>query len=550
MGTSIGQIANSIKPYVVGWINDSVEGTGTTRVSITDHGLLSGLRDDDHQLYYNVFHATRFGATGDGTTDDTLALQNAIDEANLAGGGTVFFEPGTYITSSALTLYSNIILLGAGWGTALKMANSSNVIQMITASGQNNIIVSDIQLNGNKANQSDNFLHGIRMADCKRVIVNRVFAHNFKGIAAAGSEGTGIRLRGAVGTYNADSIIFGCITASNGGVGIGCYRTGGVIYANCLSYENDSMGLSFSSDEVSNFGNVIVGCHSRNNIQAGVNLEYQGEATVLGVAVKNHDSASALGGIRIADSRRIVVSSFTSHDDLYGVRFASTTGSDPWSININGGHIWSPTTDGIFIRGGTTSTCPGKASLSNVVIRKSDGDGIDIQNNVGTVNITGGEIWSSSSVGIRVSASAETTINGVSILDNTGNGIRVDSASGTINITGNTIKRNGGHGIYVQDIADGGVIGNNVCSENGQSASNTYDGIFVTSSSHIAITGNSCVDNSASPTQRSGIREAGTSDWNTIVGNIARGNVGANQIATVGAGTKTAHNIGSTTHNT
>lgn len=58
------------------------------------------------------------GAKGDGTTDDLLAIQSAINTAAAAGGGTVYFPYGVYRTSDSLVLKSGVTLLGShytGW---------------------------------------------------------------------------------------------------------------------------------------------------------------------------------------------------------------------------------------------------------------------------------------------------------------------------------------------------------------------------------------------------------------------------------------------------
>jgi len=46
---------------------------------------------------------------GDGTTLDTVAINRAIEAAAAAGGGTVFFPAGTYLSFS-IRLRSNIAL--------------------------------------------------------------------------------------------------------------------------------------------------------------------------------------------------------------------------------------------------------------------------------------------------------------------------------------------------------------------------------------------------------------------------------------------------------
>ncbi|HEY7148018.1 MAG TPA: glycoside hydrolase family 55 protein [Gaiellaceae bacterium] len=61
-----------------------------------------------------VYDVAAFGAQGDGSTDDTNAIQAAIDSANTRGGGTVVFPAGTFRITRALTIYSQIVFRGAG----------------------------------------------------------------------------------------------------------------------------------------------------------------------------------------------------------------------------------------------------------------------------------------------------------------------------------------------------------------------------------------------------------------------------------------------------
>ncbi len=60
-----------------------------------------------------------YGAVGDGSTDDTTAIQAAIDAANGAGGGTAFFPKGVYLVTG-LTLYRKVNLQGEGRNSVIK----------------------------------------------------------------------------------------------------------------------------------------------------------------------------------------------------------------------------------------------------------------------------------------------------------------------------------------------------------------------------------------------------------------------------------------------
>src|SRR5690242_6647096 len=54
-----------------------------------------------------------YGAVGDDNTDDTAAIQAAI-AALPAGGGLIYFPPGTYKITSAITVRSALTLKGSG----------------------------------------------------------------------------------------------------------------------------------------------------------------------------------------------------------------------------------------------------------------------------------------------------------------------------------------------------------------------------------------------------------------------------------------------------
>ena len=90
-----------------------------------------GIYDLKTQLFLNV---KDFGAVGDGTTDDTAAIQAAINACPVVATptgsgtvrvGTVFFPPGTYVVSQLVmpndqaTTGGGVGSSGTGWGNAI-----------------------------------------------------------------------------------------------------------------------------------------------------------------------------------------------------------------------------------------------------------------------------------------------------------------------------------------------------------------------------------------------------------------------------------------------
>ncbi|MBD2861561.1 glycosyl hydrolase family 28-related protein [Paenibacillus oceani] len=74
-----------------------------------------------------VVNAKCFGAKGDGATDDTDAIQAAIDSVAAAHGGEVYIPGGTYLISDTLIIPSYVYVIGAGRGaTRIVMAAGAN----------------------------------------------------------------------------------------------------------------------------------------------------------------------------------------------------------------------------------------------------------------------------------------------------------------------------------------------------------------------------------------------------------------------------------------
>lgn len=71
-----------------------------------------------------------FGATGDGVTDDTTSIQNAITTVSNLGGGVVEFPKGIFLISTTLIVSSNVSLNGSGSDATnidTQIANSNGV---------------------------------------------------------------------------------------------------------------------------------------------------------------------------------------------------------------------------------------------------------------------------------------------------------------------------------------------------------------------------------------------------------------------------------------
>lgn len=152
-----------------------------------------------------VVNVRAFGAKGNGVTNDTTAIQRAIDSLALSGG-TVFFPPGTYLISQAvspnqtfpwcLLLRSNIDYVGVGPESTLLLAPGqekfTRMMSTVITETSRNINIRHLHFDGNRANQDDTFehQHAILLAAVEDCRVEECLFHDTEGDAVYVHEGT------------------------------------------------------------------------------------------------------------------------------------------------------------------------------------------------------------------------------------------------------------------------------------------------------------------------------------------------------------------------
>lgn len=132
-----------------------------------------------------IYNVRDYGATGNGSTDDTSFINSAISAANSAGGGIIFFPPGTYKVSSPLTLSSpNVMLQGAGGqGCLIQPSASFSGSQIILITGDF-CSVRDLTIAYASTSTATNpAADGVRITGCRSGTLFNVYCNYINGWA-------------------------------------------------------------------------------------------------------------------------------------------------------------------------------------------------------------------------------------------------------------------------------------------------------------------------------------------------------------------------------
>jgi hypothetical protein len=126
-----------------------------------------------------------YGATGDGVTDDSAAIQAAVDAHQ-----SVYFPPGNYLCASIITLRDGSVLRGAGIAATriIKSANngaSQGVLYANSGSSSafiDDVYISDMEVDGLVSSLAfSEFRHLISLNGVKDCVVERVRFSGFRG---------------------------------------------------------------------------------------------------------------------------------------------------------------------------------------------------------------------------------------------------------------------------------------------------------------------------------------------------------------------------------
>lgn len=388
-------------PIVATWLND-----------INDHVYKGKVLDTSNWI--NVKDPT-YGAKGDGSTDDTTAIQNALTAATT--GNTVFipFTTSFYKLTNTLTVPDGVSVIGAGYNSVLQQtARNKNVFSL-----GNNCKITNLRMKGDGVNSNGTatwgFNNGVSIVSKQGSKVQDCWIHNF--------EYNGVYVDSCTNYEISDNYFWGQLYSINSGADIIVYSNidgaRGKIHNNFL-FSNNSNAVYVNA--LGNDTDIVV----TNNVAATLD-----PSTFLpvssGALVRRHGFILGYvggGGGRIVCSNNFVYN--TRQTGVYWQGASSTTGSVLITDNYvrdAGVNALQPTlAAGIYI------AAQGKADIvANNII-----DGMPV---TGFITAAGISVLPGNA---GVAAENNTLIIGNSVYNSAGHGIYVGSNAQNVRIVNNT----------------------------------------------------------------------------------------------------------------
>lgn len=467
----------------------------------------SRLTSLENKAIFNQVNVKDYGAVGDGVTDDTSAIQSALDE-----GTYIVFDKGTYLFTS-FTLSSNTIIDGNG---AILKSSGENVTS-IFGTGKSNIIIKNLEIYGSATevvSKTGYQYHGIYLYNSSNIKVENCVIHDMPSGGMLFVDCSDVSVNGNYLYNNLDmfDIAFGYGNTGNEISGFVC--TNNICESpNRYGIHVQGIGENFLVE-----GNTVV-----DKGEYGIMLYRLGTGTLRKARVVNNyiedvshntDESYYSGmGIYLQTVENVICSNNNVVDVLKN-RPDTTTNRTllPSAISISscsmvtcvGNSVFGSGKDGIGItKTATDNDYP--CVVSNNVIRNVGDCGIyaiDLNN----TNITNNIILNSTTSpnGILVSSSSSKDSSNIIVsgnqLTNSTNGILITKGTGSL-ISNITVSQN-----IVQDIANSYinassakdlVISGNTCKAKTVAATSVTYVIQLSSCSNASVSNNICTGESS-----------------------------------------------------
>lgn len=206
-------------------------------------------------LHASLLSVKDFGAAGDGITDDTDAIQNAINAAVASGGGQVLLNAGEYKLTRTVTLGDGVELAGVGSNSVLKPAFSSSppnrVIDNDWANGNRNISLRNFRLD----RSGSNVQHGILLNGIDNLLIDGIEVSGTpsvtSGCISISAIGPSTRL------LSKNVRVVNCHFAQTSNFGVQPGFVDGCIMANNTAYEADREVFAIEPEVGTSGKNVV-----------------------------------------------------------------------------------------------------------------------------------------------------------------------------------------------------------------------------------------------------------------------------------------------------
>ncbi|WP_415860942.1 M10 family metallopeptidase C-terminal domain-containing protein [Azotobacter vinelandii] len=424
---------------------------------------------------YNV---KDFGALGDGVSDDTAAIQAAIDAAYAAGGGTVYLPAGEYRVSGGeepsdgcLTIKSNVHIVGAGMGeTVIKLVDGwdqdvTGIVRSAYGEETSNFGMSDLTLDGNRDNTSgkvDGWFNGYipgedgadRDVTLERVEIREMSGYGFDpheqtiNLTIRDSVAHDNGLDGFVADFQIGGVFENNVSYNNDRHGFNIVTsTNDFVLSNNVAYGNGGAGLVVqrgSSDVAHPYDILIDGGAYYDNGLEGVQIKMAHDVTLQNAEIYGN----GLYGVRVYGAEDVQILDNYIHDNSQNGSYAEILlQSYDDTAGVSGNFY---TTTGTWIEG---NTIVGSANSTYGIQERDDGTDYSslYANSVSNVQNGSVRLYGANSVVSDLPGTGQqATLEGTAGNDTLGGS---DAHETLLGLDGND-RLNGGAG---NDILDGGA---------------------------------------------------------------------------------------------